>query len=316
MRKRRLNTCAFICWHLERLLSESIGSPDACGTRSMCGQLEPRIEAMQNSSHALLILAPRVTDDSVAMWRAARDAGWQTQRLANWRVPNELKSFTGDIAIYAEPLFAEAVVDQLDLMLLEPPMDWLVKLPKALRHRKVSIMRLSEARSRVTNQFVKPAEGKAFEPKVYAKGEDLPTLEQVEDIQVLVSEPVTFLNEFRCFVLEGEVVSASPYWRNDALAQTVDGSWPFLGSEEAEAMAFAKKVLTHPEVTHPPAFVLDVGCTQQHGWVVIEGNPCWGAGLYGCSPSAALDTGRRAVRRQTGLTRDDERWVSARGMGA
>lgn len=264
------------------------------------------------SSPALLILAPRVTDDSVAVWRAARDAGLQTQRLANWRVPDELKSFPGDIAIYAEPLFAEAVADQLGMVLIEPPIDWLVRLPRSLRHREVSLMRLSEARARVMNQFVKPADGKVFEPKVYATGEDLPTVEQVEDIQVLVSEPVTFLNEFRCFVLEGEVVSASPYWRNHALAQAEDGSWPFQGSEEVEAMAFAKEVLTHPEVTYPPAFVLDVGCTREHGWAVIEGNPCWGAGLYGCSPSAALDTGRRAVRRRAALTPEDAQWVSSR----
>jgi hypothetical protein len=262
---------------------------------------------MSTAPNALLILAPRVTDDSVAMWRAARDAGWQTQRLANWRVPNELKSFAGDIAIYAEPLFAEAVVDQLDLVLLEPPIDWLVRLPKTLRHREVSIMRLSEARSQVTNQFVKPADGKVFEPKVYAQGEDLPAVEQV-----LVSEPVTFLNEFRCFVLEGEVRSASPYWRNDALAEAEDGSWPFLGTEEAEAMAFANTVLMHPEVTSPPAFVLDIGCTREHGWAVIEGNPCWGAGLYGCSPSAALETGQRAVRRRATIPSEDSQWVSSR----
>lgn len=267
---------------------------------------------MTNLPNALLILAPRVTDDSVAMWRAALDAGWRTQRLANWRAPDELKSFTGDIAIYAEPLFAEAVVDQLGLVLIEPPIDWLLKLPKALRHREVSIMRLSESRSRVTNQFVKPADGKVFEPKVYATGEDLPTVEQVGDIQVLVSEPVTFLNEFRCFVLEGEVLSASPYWRNDALAQAADGSWPFLGSEEVEVIAFAKEVLTHPEVTYPPAFVLDVGCTREHGWAVIEGNPCWGAGLYGCSPDAALETGRRAIGKRPTISRSDAQWVSNR----
>jgi hypothetical protein len=268
---------------------------------------------MNHSTQVLLILAPRVTDDSVAVWRAAREAGWQTQRLANWRVPDEIRSWSGDFAIYAEPLFAEAVTDQLGLALIEPPIDWLAKLPRELRHREVALTTLSDARMHTAPQFVKPADGKVFEPKVYTTGEGLPSVDQIGDITVLLSEPVTFVNEVRCFVLEGEVLSASPYWRNDALAQAADGSWPFEGTEEADALAFAKQVLMHPEVSSPPAFVLDVGLTQEHGWAVIEGNPSWGAGLYGCNASAALQTGRRAIRRRRDISAEDLRWVSARG---
>ncbi len=63
-------------------------------------------------SAPLLILAPRVTDDSVTVWRTALANGWETRRLSSWRVPDELKGATRDLAIYAEPLFAEAVADQ------------------------------------------------------------------------------------------------------------------------------------------------------------------------------------------------------------
>jgi hypothetical protein len=189
----------------------------------------------------------------------------------------------------------------------------LVKLPRELRHRKVAITTLSDARTHTAPQFVKPADGKVFEPKVYATGDDLPSVEQIGDIKVLVSEPVTFVNEVRCFVLEGEVLSASPYWRNDALAQAADGSWPFEGNEESEALSFARQVLMHPKVSSPTAFVLDVGLTLEYGWAVIEGNPCWGAGLYGCDASAALQAGRRAIRRRRDISEEDLRWVSTRG---
>src|SRR5436190_12812925 len=82
----------------------------------------------------LLLLAPRVTDDSVAVWRTALANGWTSQRLSNWRVPEELKTRTGDFVIYAEPLFAEAVADQLGLALIEPPPSWLPSLPWCFLH--------------------------------------------------------------------------------------------------------------------------------------------------------------------------------------
>lgn len=260
----------------------------------------------------LLLLAPRVTDDSVTVWRAALANGWTSQRLSNWRVPDNLRHHEGDIAIYAEPLFAEAVADQLGFALIEPPPSWLPSLPARYRHRDVSLCQLSEVTFHAGPKFVKPAEGKVFEPRVYPDGASLPAIAQVGDIPVLVSDPVTFALEVRCFVIDGKVVSASPYWRNDQLAVAPDGTWPFLDSEESEALAFAGLVLEDAEVHCPPAFVLDVGLTKEHGWAVIEGNPCWGAGLYGCDPLAALEAGRRAFKRRRDLSPEERKWISSR----
>ncbi|WP_201278280.1 hypothetical protein [Scytonema millei] len=39
-----------------------------------------------------LILAPRYTTDTQALWRAANQLGWQVERLTNWRVSEELQS--------------------------------------------------------------------------------------------------------------------------------------------------------------------------------------------------------------------------------
>ncbi|HEX2746606.1 MAG TPA: ATP-grasp domain-containing protein [Verrucomicrobiales bacterium] len=264
------------------------------------------------SPSPVLILAPRVTDDSVSVWRAALANGWTSHRLSNWRVPEDLKVQTGDFVIYAEPLFAEAVADQMGLALMEPPTTRLPSLPDEFVHRKIALLRLSEAALLDRPTFVKPAEGKVFEPRVFPAGSELPSVEQVGDIAVLISDPVTFILEVRCFVAGGKVISASPYWRNEKLAVTMDGRWPFLESEEEEALEFAGKVLGHPEVACPPAFVLDVGITREHGWAVIEGNPCWGAGLYGCDPLAALQCGRISLRRRNELTPEHLKWISKR----
>jgi len=259
----------------------------------------------------LLLLAPRVTDDSVAVWQAALAAGWSTRRLANWRVPAELIATDREITIYAEPLFAEAIADQLEMALLEPPANWLTVLPKALLRRDVGVMPLSEARKISTPAFVKPAEGKVFDATVYRSGDSLPNVDQIGDISVLTSTPVSFSLEVRCFVLEGQVVTMSPYWRNGSLARAEDGSWPFWESEEEGAVRFAASVLNAPEVSFPPAFVLDVGL-MEYGWAVIEANPCWGAGLYGCDPSLVLQTGRYAIRRRREMNAGDMQWVTKR----
>jgi hypothetical protein len=85
-----------------------------------------------------------------------------------------------------------------------------------------------------------------------------------------------------------------------------------LDTEEQEASAFALSVLSASDVEVPPAFVLDIGLTKKHGWSVIEANPCWGAGLYGCSPSQAIEVMRGAFRRRQDMTNDDWRWTSPR----
>jgi hypothetical protein len=33
--------------------------------------------------------------------------------------------------------------------------------------------------------------------------------------------------------------------------------------------------------------VVDLGLTDDRGWLAIEANPAWGAGLNGCEPAAA-----------------------------
>jgi len=62
-----------------------------------------------------------------------------------------------------------------------------------LGSRDVEIMSLAEARSLNTPAFVKPADGKIFDPKVYDTGSDLPSDQSVDlDIPILRSGIVDF----------------------------------------------------------------------------------------------------------------------------
>lgn len=266
-----------------------------------------------STDRPIVILAPRMTDDSKAIWKTCLDLGWSTERMHGWRVPDHLATTDRRVIIYGEPLFAEAVCDQIGLVLLEPPIDWLTTVPFGYLSREVTLTTLGQARQIQGRAFVKPADGKIFDPKVYESGSDLPNDDQVDsDIGVLRSGVVDFRLEVRCFVRGKNIVTQSPYWRNNELASDLDGNWPFQGSEESEALAFAQKVLDDDRVVLPPACTLDVGRLLDGSWAIIEANPAWGAGLYGCDPKEVLLSIGDAIMKKSLVTEPDKRWISKR----
>lgn len=251
-----------------------------------------------------LVLPPRFTEDTDEVRKAALAAGWQIERLRSWRVAGPID----DPVLYGEPLFAAVVAEQLGLALLEPPLDWLTTVPERLLRRRVRFTTLAEARRLAGPVFVKPADEKAFDAKVWASGADLPAI-LPDHLAVLVADPVRWCLEVRCFVVDGEVVACSPYVRDGALARAEDGSWPASPAELAAARAFAAEVLR--EVPVPPAVALDVG-TIGEVWAVIETNACWGSGIYGCEPAAVLRAARRASVPAADVPASDARWVVTR----
>jgi len=258
----------------------------------------------------MLVVTPRVTPDTEAILAAARAVGWETQRLATWRVPAELSQ--RDAVIYGEPLFAEVVAAPLGVALLEAPSDWLPTLPARYRLRAVQHNTLGFARQYARETFIKPADEKCFPAQVYSSGAALPyDIALPADIPVLISEPVIWEVEYRCFVAERQILTCSPYWRDGALAQAADGSWPAPPDEVDAALTFARTLLADPAVAVPPAFVLDTGRILGRGWAVVEANSAWGAGIYGCDPAQVLRTLLRAVVARDTLSPADGRWARA-----
>ncbi len=172
-----------------------------------------------------LILPPRYTPDTNAIWKAAIDAEWETERLLGWRVPEGFAS-KDKLVLYGEPLFAAVVADQLQLALIEPPFRWAADLPEIYRRRDVEFGILGAARQLRIPRFIKPADDKCFPAKVFGSGAELPSADVLSDsIPVLVAEPVLWAVEYRCFVMERRVLTHSVYLRNGELAQGEDGGW-------------------------------------------------------------------------------------------
>ncbi|MCA9257537.1 MAG: ATP-grasp domain-containing protein [Phycisphaerales bacterium] len=236
-----------------------------------------------------LLLSSRATEDNQAMWRAAIARDWDVERARGIRIPEINDS---EIVLYVESLYAPTIADRLGLRLMEVPEDWLASLPREFTRRSIDLATLGVARSLTTPTFVKPPNDKSFAARVYENGSALP--DAFDDaMTVLVSEPVAWDAEFRCFALDGRVRTLSPYLRRGALSRA-DG---FSASDEelTAAQSLADEVLAiHAEKT-PNAVVIDVGRLDDGNWAVVEANAAWGSGIYGCDPDVVLEVIRRAV---------------------
>lgn len=224
-----------------------------------------------------------------SLWNAALRHGWDVERLASWRVPEELREVS-DPVLYLEGLFGPMLAAEFGLRLLEPPLDWLPGLPEESRKRTASLMSLRQARMLNGPAFIKPPNDKSFPALVY-HGAESPR-EYDDDSPVLVAEVVTWEKEFRCFVLDRELRAFSIYLRNGELQKAT--GYSHTQSEESEAFRFLKALLDDSRVDLPRATVIDVGVIRDRGWAVVEQNSAWGSGLYGCDPERVLEVLRFA----------------------
>ncbi|WNG48787.1 DUF4343 domain-containing protein [Archangium minus] len=250
----------------------------------------------------VLLLSPRFSPDSIALATEASRLSWRVHRLHDRRPSSRLAE--EELVFYGESLLADTIGKALGLALLEPSADALPRLPAEFVRRDVRFTTLGAARGELFPRFVKPADEKQFRAAVYNSSEALPGSEVLEDsLPVLTAEPVRWLDEYRCFVLDGQVVTASPYaWMGEKEEHS------HAAFELEGARAFAMEVLARGG-DFPPAVVLDVGRIEGRGWAVVEMNPAWSSGLYACDPAGVLRVLERASGSRRTLASGDSRWL-------
>ena len=239
-----------------------------------------------------LILSPRYSDDSIKLRRAAVALGWDVMRLASWRCPEDFEP--EEPVLFAEPLFNQAVAEQLGLEVVEPPEDFLARLPHEYVKREIRLTTAAEARTLPGPVFLKPPNHKTFPARVHASGTELP--EMPEDDPVLASEPVEWAAEFRFFVRDRRVHAWSPYWLHGALARKED-EWVVEPEMAAMTRGLVDHLLANTSIDLPVALVLDAGVIRGRGPAVVEANEASGAGIYGCDPRDVLEVLRAATAR-------------------
>lgn len=219
-----------------------------------------------------ILLSQRFSQDSQAVWQAAVRRGWPVHRAIRFSVPDPLPEF---VCAFGEVTFCDIMAERAKLALLDVPDAWLAGLDERLLNRRVDLYRKWSATKVTDRHFFKPANDKVFQCGVYERGSDLHLKNIDDNCPILVSEVVEFNVEYRCFVLDGKIVSCEFY--------------RFVGERDenatrAEASAFAEKVLSTQAPKLPSAVVLDVGIIEGRGWAVVEANQAYASGIYGDAP--------------------------------
>ena len=235
----------------------------------------------------LLIITPNYKGEVKLLAKTAQALGWEIYR-GGWRIPDHLLKRPG--AVYGEQFFCEVVADQMNWKLVANPLNWLAKLPETYTARKVSFMKLSEARNITEEKFIKPADDKCFEAKVYASGKDLTTNPDLNDAPTLVSDVMKFTSEYRCVVKDRRVITSCCYLYKDYRVVEPEINKPINYLVNYDAVVnFVNTMLADESVECAESTVIDVGRFKKDTYAVIESNPVYASGVYGCELVAMLD---------------------------
>lgn len=235
-----------------------------------------------------LVLGSRYSDDARILSQSARMQGWDVVRLSSSSVPEGLRG--KECRVYAEGFLVEHIAEALGLKLVRPAEDILPKLGQEFLKRQVWFSSAADFKHPGFPVFIKPADQKLFPVGVYAHGAEIPSFNLLNpDDTILISEPVNFTREYRFFVLNQEIKTGSIYLLDEQVPNVPVG---YAGEGDelwAQALAFAGRVCTEAPVNFPLSFALDVGQLDSGDWAVIELNPTWASGIYGCDPHAVLE---------------------------
>jgi len=247
----------------------------------------------------ILITQPRVGkshNEILALQMAARELGWEVLPAPyGWRLDEELTAKGLKGVPYGSWTFGEVIAQQMGWELKRNAFDWLAKLPIEYTKRKVEFMTLGEAKKITERKFIKPADDKCFDAKVYEPGTFNPASVIEDNYPTLVSDPVEFTMEYRCFVelnkfvQRPQVTTWSNYIYHEHLADpkywdAVPANAGCLPNEFVNNMLS----ITHRNGLETVPSVVDVGYIPGKGWAIIETNEAYASGLYGCDPTEAL----------------------------
>lgn len=257
-----------------------------------------------------LLLSTWSLPASKALADAAKEAGWKTYVFDKCPA---LKT-RDDLVFYGGTDIALEIASRFHLALFEPSLNLLAKLPMSFLYRTVEYCTFSDLYRLSSPAFIKPADplNKIFDAGIYANVHDIRTPKAVKpDTPVLVAEPVEWLIEYRCFVLHGKVITSSlylnfgrPVWQPYSQANA--------DSESSAVLSFCERLFSHPRLSFPPAFVVDVGLIEDRGWAVVEFNPAWCSGVLGADPGRVLRVLKHACKNKNRIRNVDRKWLIER----
>ncbi len=230
-----------------------------------------------------LVLSQRVSFDSIEIEQAAQETGYKTIRITG---DNQNQwSDEIDLVAYCEGFMAEYISQNSNLVLLRPLDEALPNAPLEITQRKIELLKASELDNITLPAFIKPSDQKFFKAGIYHNLADMARyISDYSDDAVLVSEIVSFVDEYRFFCLNGIIVASSAYMFNNKF---VGNSVPPFEVPN-DIMQFAQEILKICADDIPPACVVDVGKLDSGNLALVEFNPAWASGIYNSKSSEAL----------------------------
>ncbi len=230
-----------------------------------------------------VILSQRYSHDSRLIESTATSEGYTTYRIQGTQFPDALKEVA--LLVYCEGFMAEYVSQQLNVVLLRPEIDALAKVDQSLLHRRVTFCQKAALMPFSQPTFVKPADQKFFQAGVYHSIDEIVGLDECpDDDPIFMSDVVDFVEEYRFFCLDGAVLTGSIYLK----AGEFIGDDRALPEPSADLWDFANRILQAVGGMVPPGVVVDVGVLADGRFALIEFNPVWASGIYGCDPVQVL----------------------------
>lgn len=87
---------------------------------------------MIDTTKPTVLLSQRFSTDSNEVWKAAVKRDWNIHRAIRYMPPDPLP---GQVFAFGEVNFCDIMADRAGLGLLDPPDDWLAKLPMEMLSR-------------------------------------------------------------------------------------------------------------------------------------------------------------------------------------
>ena len=130
--------------------------------------------------------------------------------------------------------------------------------------------------------FIKPACQKYFEAKVYGK-DDIVFNESCQPTDwIYVQGVLDPIDEVRCFILGGKILTASYYRKNKIFEPEY-----FANEDIPDVLHKMTKDICELANTQY-GIVLDFVKLPDGTWVFLEVNEAWASGLYDCDPNECL----------------------------
>lgn len=238
----------------------------------------------------LLLLDNRFSPDGSDMWRVCVRRGWKTDRPTQYNVKSICSREYDLIRYYGNTLHAAQIESGLPFKFVPIDYSILSKVPEHTK-RNISYIRYETlGQPIVERKFIKPAREKWFEAKVYDVGEFISGSPNGDDY-IYVSDVVKFVDEVRCFVLNGEVLTSSLYRIGSVVWDATN--------ERPEDINFDSRISSTPIPSMvadicskhklPAGVVIDFGLTPTGEWMLIEFNEAWASGMYYCDYNKCLD---------------------------